>query len=152
MIDRFEELINELSLQIGIPLHPDKIGACTLETKDGFDVQLECDRSQEKLLIVAFICDIPPGKLRENILKDALKANGPYARDGILGYSENNNKLALFAALPFTHLSGPILSEFLNVFIDKASQWKSGVETGRTSEIISSQTSKPSSGMFGLKP
>lgn len=152
MIDRFEELINELSLQIGIPLHPDKIGACTLQTKDGFEVQLECDRSQEKLLIVAFICDIPPGKLRENILKDALKANGPYPHDGTLSFSESNNKLALFAQLPFTHLSGRTLSEFLNAFLDKASQWKNGVETGHTSELISSQTSKPSSGMFGLKP
>jgi Tir chaperone protein (CesT) family len=152
MIDRFEELINELSLQLGIPLHPDKIGACTLQTKDGFEVQLECDRLQEKLLIVAFICDVPPGKLRENVFKDALKANGPYPQHGILSFSESNNKLALFAALPFTYLSGHTLCEFLNAFLDKASQWKNGVETGRTSELLSSQTSKPSRGMFGLRP
>ncbi len=106
MIDRFEELLNQLSQEIGISLHPDKIGACTLKTNDNFDVQLECDPSQEKLLIATFLCEIPPGKFRENILKDALTANGPYPENGTLGYCQSNNQLALYISAPFTHLNG----------------------------------------------
>jgi hypothetical protein len=151
MIDRFEELLQELAIELGIPLHSDKRGACLLQVQGDFHVQLECDNSLENLLIAAFICDLPPGKFRENILKDALKANGPFPQNGTLAYSERNNKLALFSYLSFSNLNGRKLSEFLNVFLDKAVSWRTGVETGNTATLVTS-SSKTTSGMFGLKP
>jgi hypothetical protein len=150
MIDRFTELLNELSIEFGITLHPDKRGACRLKIDNASPIQLECDQKQESLLIATFICEVPPGKLRENIFKDALKANGPFPTYGTLSYSDRNNQLALFAHLRLAHLTGKKLAEFLLPFLEKANSWKRGVETGATAQLSASPT-KSSSGMFGLK-
>ncbi len=151
MIDRFEELLRELGAELGVTLHPDRRGACKLKINDQLHVQLECDTGQENLLIATFICEIPPGKYRENILKDALKSNSPFPKNGTLAYSERNNRLALFTRLRLSNLDGRTLADFLGAFVEKATQWKNGVETGHTSNLVSGQ-SKPSSNIFGLKP
>lgn len=135
MIDPFGELLDELGNELGIPLHLDKKSACTLNINDQFHVQLECDPHQENILVAAFICDLPPGKFRENILRDALKSNEPFPRNGTLAYSDRNNKLALFAHLRLASLNGRRLSEFLNTFLEKANGWRTGVETGQTSSL-----------------
>lgn len=150
MIDRFEELLHELSKELTIALHPDRIGACTLIIEDGPSVQLECDKTPGNLLIGSFLCEIPPGKFRENILRDALKANDPFPENGILAYCEGNDQLLLFSSHPMTELTGPKLSNLLHLFIEKAIQWRTAVETNTTSTLLPS-TSKPSSGMFGLR-
>jgi hypothetical protein len=151
MIERFEELLNELGSELGTTLHPDKKGACTLKINETFDVQIECDAHQENLLIATFICDIPPGKYRENILKDGLKANSPFPVNGTLAYSDRNNKLMLFSYFRLANVTGKKLAEFLGIFIDKANHWRIGVETGHTSHLVSTSL-KPTSGMFGIKP
>jgi hypothetical protein len=151
MIDRFEELLNELGAQLGVTLHPDRKGACKLKINETSHVQIECDAHQENLLIATFICDVPPGKYRENILKDALKANEPYPKNGTLAYSDRNNKLVLFAYLRLSNIDGKKLAEFLTIFLDKANQWRIGVETGHTSHLVTTQSKQPS-GMFGMKP
>lgn len=151
MIDRFEDLLKELGVEYGIPLHPDRIGACKLKVNDQFHVQLECDPRQENLLVATFICDIPPGKFRENILKDSLKANAAPHEMGTLAYSDRNNKLALFHYLPLPDLNGHKLADFLAKFVEKAAQWKTGVETGNTAQLVAFSP-KSSGGMFGLKP
>lgn len=150
MIDRLEELLNELGAELGTTLHPDKKGACKLKINETLHVQMECDAHQENLLVATFICDIPPGKYRENILKDALKANGPFPVNGMLAYSDRNNKLALFSYFRLASLTGKKLSEFLAAFVEKANHWRLGVETGHTSHLVSTSI-KPESGMFGMK-
>ncbi|MGC1878546.1 MAG: CesT family type III secretion system chaperone [Rhabdochlamydiaceae bacterium] len=136
MIDRFEQLLNELGTQYTTPLHPDKKGACKLMMDENSHIQLECDAHQENLLVAAFICDLPPGKYRENILKDALKANAPSLKNGILAYSDRNNQLVLFSYLPMLSLNGKKLAEFLTIFLDKVKNWRIGVETGHTSHLV----------------
>ncbi len=151
MIDQFEELLNELGAELETTLHPDKKGACKLKINETFHIQIECDAHQENLLVATFICDIPPGKYRENILKDALKANGAFPTNGTLAYSDRNNKLVLFSYFRMASLTGKKLAEFLAAFVDKANNWRIGVETGHTSHLVSIPT-KPTSGMFGMKP
>ncbi len=151
MVDPFEALLSELGTELGITLHPDRKGACKLKINDIFHIQLESDAHQENLLIAAFICDLPPGKYRENILRDALKANWPFAKNGTLAYSDRNNKLVLFSSLRLANLNGKKLAEFLSIFIDKANNWRIGVETGHTAHLVTAPT-KSSSGLFGMKP
>lgn len=151
MIDRFEDLLKELGTEYGIPLHPDRIGACKLKMSDQFHIQLECDPRQENLLVATFICEIPPGKFRENILKDGLKANTALVKTGTLAYSDRNNQLALFAYLPLPTLNGHKLADFLKKFVEKAAEWKTGVETGNTAGLVA-HSPKSSGGLFGLKP
>lgn len=151
-IDRFEELLTELGAELGVALHPDKRGACKLKINESLHVQLECDAGRENLLIASFICEIPPGKFRETILKDALKSNGPFPLNGTLSYSERNNQLVLFSSYQLSHLNGKTLADFLTAFIEKANNWRVGVETGNTAGLVSSQTKTTSSNIFGLKP
>ncbi|MBS0604654.1 MAG: CesT family type III secretion system chaperone [Verrucomicrobia bacterium] len=151
MIDRFEDLLKELGTEYGVTLHPDRIGACKLNINDAFHIQLECDAHQENLLVATFICDIPPGKFRENILRDALKTNGPFPLNGTLAYSDKNNKLALFKYLRLSNLNGRNLADFLTGFVEKANNWRIGVETGNTAGLVPTPT-QSSSGIFGLKP
>lgn len=149
MIDRFEELLHELGAELALPLHTDKVGACTLKINGAPDVQLECGRLPGILLMAAFISEIPPGKYRENILKDALKANASPSQYGILGYSERNNQLALFSFISMAEINGKTLCSLLDLFIDKVMQWRSSVETGTTASLVST-SSQTRSGMFGL--
>jgi hypothetical protein len=151
MVDPFEALLNELSVELGVTLHLDRKGACKLKINEMFDVQLETDAHQENLLVASFICDAPPGKYRENILRDALKTNWPFPKNGTLAYSDRNNKLVLFSYFRLANLNGKKLAEFLSVFIDKANHWRTGVETGHTAHLVSAPA-KSTGGMFGMNP
>ena len=150
-MERFAELLKELGVQMGVALHPDQRGACLLVINEQLRIQLESDAQQEKLLVSTFISDIPPGKFRENILKDALKANFSFPKNGTLAYSDRNNKLVLFSHLPFTDLNGQKLADFLTGFIEKANNWRTAVATGNTSNLIPS-SQKTTDNIFGLKP
>jgi Tir chaperone protein (CesT) family len=151
MIDAFHELLSALGQQIKVNLHPDKKGACTLIIRDQFSVQIEYEPSRDRILIACFVCEVPPGKLRENVLRDCLKSHFPYPENGIFGYSERNNKLSMFSYAALNGLTGEKCASLLNTFIDKAKKWKEAVSLGSTSSLVHEGPSgelKP----FGLKP
>ncbi len=149
-MDRFTDLLTQLGELLDTDLRPDVHGVCKLNINEQFNIQLEYDGSKERLLLAAFLCDIPPGKFRENLLKDALKANWPYPKEGTLCYSDRNNKLSLFKYISTINLTGAVLLNALNQFIDQAESWRKAVESGQTSHLVPS--SKKSSGnIFGMK-
>jgi hypothetical protein len=147
-MERFNALLHELGAELGTSLHADKRGACKFKVNDQQIVQLEGDAAQENLIALLFIGEIPPGKYRENILKDALKSNGPFPIDCTLAYSERNNQLALFASLPLLDINGKVLADCLILWIAKANQWRTGIETGHTAQLVPSQP-KTSGRLFG---
>lgn len=149
-MDRFEEILSELGNLLGATLHPDRRGACKLNVNDILHVQIEMQPEKERLLLACMICEIPPGKFRENILKDGLRANWPYPIHGTLSYSEKNNNLCLFEHISLENLNGQKLLNSLNAFIAKADSWRLGVEQGQTSALVPS-VKKGESGIFGLK-
>jgi Tir chaperone protein (CesT) family len=151
MIDRFAELLLQLSAELNIDLYADKHNACKIVFENGLHAQMEIDTRQESLLLATFLCEIPPGKFRENTLKDALKSNHPFPENGTLAYSQRNNQLALFAYLHLHALTGRTLAEFLKAFLDKADAWRKGVSSGNTSHLVHSAP-KPSTNLFDLKP
>jgi hypothetical protein len=130
-MERFDELLIELGKLLDIPLHADKHRACRLRVNDVLDVQIESSQSKDQLVIASFLAEIPPGKFRETVLKEALKANSVFPRLGTFAYFENTSQLVLFDFLPLHQLSGDALQTYLLQFIDKATLWKTGVETGR---------------------
>jgi hypothetical protein len=136
MMDRFQELLAGLGQLLGIPLHTDKRGVCKLSVRGELFVQLEFDPAHDRMLMATFICEMPPGKLRENIFRDALKSHYPFPTLGTLSYSERNNNLSLHLYLALQGLTPQKCAETLATFIKKASRWKEGVATGRTAELI----------------
>ena len=89
--DKFDNLIQELGTVLKIKLKPDKNNACLLRFKNGMQIQLEADSRSEKLILASDLGQIPQGRFRENIFREALKANGlPPPRNGIFAYGKKN--------------------------------------------------------------
>src|SRR5580658_4179396 len=107
MIDRFQEILNDLGRVFSLELQIDKHHACSIQVSEHLTVQLQLDSSQESLFLFAKVIEIPPGKFRENVLREALKANAlPDPRTGIFGYLAQTNRLALFQRYPLEMLNG----------------------------------------------
>ncbi len=129
-MDRFQELLNQLSVIIHTPLYLEKTRAVKFSVNETLHIQIEDDEQKERIFLATFVSEIPPGKYRENLLKDALKANGIFPRVGTLAYSARNNQLALFEYLYYYSLTGEKIADVLAPFIEKALLWKQAIERG----------------------
>ncbi len=130
-MDRFEEILWDLGELIDLPLYVDKNRACKLVIDEKLPVQFEMDMNQDMLMVGSSICELPPGKFRESVLKEALKANGNRAYGhGILSYVERNNTLVIFEYFYTKGLTGETLATYLETFIPYANSWRDAIETG----------------------
>ncbi|MBU6447032.1 MAG: hypothetical protein KGQ49_06510, partial [Verrucomicrobia bacterium] len=84
----------------------------------------------------AEIAETPPGKFRENILKEALKANAlPDPMPGIFGYILATNRLAQFQKYPLHILTAERLSQIIGAFLEMAEVWQKAIMTGQSAPI-----------------
>lgn len=134
-MESFKELVQHLSDLIGVTLHTDRIDACRFSVDGKLHVQIENEPSYERILIATFLGEVPPGKFRENVFKEALKANNFFPRVGILGFSNRKYQLALFDTLPYLNLTANKLGDFLSVFIEKAEMWRSSIQNGNLAPV-----------------
>jgi hypothetical protein len=130
-VDKFAILIDELGTLIQVPLQLDHRRHCALSINGELHIQMSEEETKETLLIATFIGEVPPGKFREILFKEALKENNLFPRVGTFSYSERNNQLAFVSSLPFAGLHGNALTDFLETFIEKALSWKTGLATGQ---------------------
>ncbi len=145
----FEETLKELSPLVGLDLHPDQHGACCLLVGDQLEVQIEPDK-KEDVVIYAFIGELGPGKFREEVLKEGLKANNQLLPGGTLGYSGKNNQFAICQRLNHETIKGQELLEALATLIDYATQWQSALKEGKLApSFLSSKPLAPPP--FGIK-
>jgi len=150
MTDRFEQLLLQLGPLFGLKLHPDKIGGCSIAITPSIKVQLQLDLVQENLFLFSKIIEIPPGKFRENVLRDALKANAfPDPLSGILCYLPTPNELCLYQSYPVLILNGERLAGLVGAFVEMAESWHHAIKNGQSSPNLSRP---PSSPPFGFKP
>jgi hypothetical protein len=132
MNDRFEELLTELGSVFGLKLKADKHHFCTLQVKEGVQVQLQSDASFEQLLIISRVAELPAGKFREQVLEASLKANGrPDPRAGVFAYLAPQNQLVFFQRYPFDILNGERLAALLGAFLDEVEAWKKAITSGQ---------------------
>ena len=151
MIGPFEEILSDLGRYFHLELHVDQYGACSILFPPEIVIQLQLDASQENLFLFCTIAEIPPGKFRENILMEGLKANAmrdPLA--GVVGFYEETSLLVLSQIYPLFILNGERTAIFLSNFLQMAQSWKSALQSGKTGPERTSFSSdeKP----FGLKP
>ena len=152
--DLFGALLQELGSSIEIKnLHPDKNYSCLIRFKGGLEVQVELDHSGQFLILGADLGTSPPGKYRENLFKEALKANDqPPPLYGILAYSKKSDHLVLFERINIKDLTGEKIAAEIIPFTEKATLWAQAVKNGEI-PVINQHSSSPSSGgMFGLRP
>ncbi len=150
-MNKFEEIIHELGIQLNLPLHAERGFICRLNINNIFHIQLEHEENRNRILLATYITEIPPGRFREDILKEALKINNLFPLDGIFSFSERANKLALFIYLPFISLTAQQLYQHLDQFIEKADKWRVAIETGQIASI-STSTSRSLPPPFAPRP
>lgn len=151
MIDRFAELIQELGDFLQIPLHVDRNGTCTLQVHHKARIQMQVDVSGKKLWMASIAIELPPGKFRENVLKEGLKANHlPDPRPLICGYVGPNNHLAFYQAFPLEVLNGERLAGFFGAFLTETESWIQAIEQGRPAPIVT-EPDLGSSRPFGIR-
>jgi hypothetical protein len=152
----FESLLQELGKAMNISdLHADANNSCLIAFENGIEIQVEPYDRDDFLLIVCDLGEVPPGRFREDVFREALKANGlPSPRHGTFAYSEQSNHLILFGMLSFRELNGERIASFLYPFMEKADAWKKTLEHGDVplaNTMTTSRTSGPA-GLFGLRP
>lgn len=133
MTDQFEILLKELGEIFHLSLHTDKSSACSLSIGPELTIQLQLDASQEKFFFFSKLIPLPPGKFRENVLCEALKANAaPDPLPGCLAYLAATNHLVLFQSYPLFILNGERLAGLFGSFLELAESWRRAIELGHT--------------------
>jgi hypothetical protein len=147
--DQFGNILEGLGKLLNITdLQPDANNCCLLNFSNGVPVSIEVYKGLF-LMIISDLGPTPAGKYRENLLGEALKANGqPLPRMGVFGYNKKRDSLLLFEKFFFDTASAEKIFEILPQFIEKGFVWKEAITKGEI-PTTSSSSAKPS-GMFGL--
>ena len=131
----FKHILTQLGVNLELFLTPENDKICSLKVNDKLIVYLELDESENNILFGTFLCDIPPGKFRENVFINTLKANGQIPVNSIFAFNEPSSKLALFSFVPLATANALTLKDQLQHFIEKAMQWKDAIESGKAAPI-----------------
>lgn len=145
-MDRFQELLWDLGEVIDLPLHVDKNHACRILLDEKLSIHMEMVEEQEALLLAAFLAEIPPGRFRENVLRESLKANATHHSFGTLAYIEKINTLVMHRYLSAASLTGEKIAAFLEEFIAEADQWREAIQSGQSAppEYLKTHGGQPS--------
>ncbi len=140
MINQFEELLQALGNVFHLALHIDHSNACSIQIH-GHVIQLQLDVAQENLWVFSKLIEISPGKFRENVLRETLKANAlPDPRSGTFGYVAATNHLALFQRYPLKILNGERLAGLMGAFLETADSWHNAIAAGYPAPVAPRQT------------
>lgn len=153
--ENFATILDDLGKIMNMRLAPDSHGACQIKSSTGLMVHMEPDSAGERLMIISDLGVPTPGRYRENLFREALKANGlPMPRQGVFSYSKKKDSLVLFDSLFLNELTGQKVADFLTTFMQKADLWRQAIPKGEVPSFTGNELSfgaQPSgSGMFGL--
>lgn len=151
--DLFGTLLEELGACLKLEgLHPDSNNSCLIRFKNGVEVQIEMDKTGRHLVIGSDLGNVPIGKYRENLFREALKANDlPPPLHGILSYSEKTEHLVLFQKLMLEGLNGEKIAAAITPFTEKALIWQEALKHNDV-PVVGQAAAFQGGGMFGLRP
>ena len=153
--DLFGAILQELGKSMGdIPLQPDQNNSCLIKLKDSPSIQLELDRSGNFIVLGCNLGTVPAGKYRENLFREALKANDlPPPLNGVLGFSQKTGHLILFEKINVQQLNGEKIAAEITPFMEKAKRWAEALKNNDIPVVNQAYTSGGmNNGMFGLRP
>lgn len=153
--DTFGSLMEELGKLIHIKLVPDRYNSCLIKYKNGLKVQIQIEPSQEILMFCSELGQLVAGRYRENVMREALKANGlPEPPKGLFAFSQKTENLVLYGQISLHDLTAPAVHEFLEQFLKKAMIWYDAIAQGAIPSFAGNELSfgqkGGASGMFGL--
>jgi hypothetical protein len=148
-MDIFDELLKGLSPHLGLNLYRDTHNSCSLLVGEKLKVHIAPD-NQGHLIIYSFLEEIGPGKFREDVLKEGLKANKLLLAGGVLGYSGKKGFLTLQQIWPIEISPSSLFEAFIQ-FVEYAMKWQTALSQGKTTPLmLAAQSKQPS--IFELKP
>lgn len=153
--DMFGVLLEELGKRLdNADLRPDSNNSCLIRLKGGQHIQLELDKTGLSLVLGTELGVPPPGKYRENLFREALKANNmPYPLHGTLAYSKKSDQLVLFEKFIIQDLTGDRVAEAIIPFTQKAVVWAEAIKSSSIPLLDQTYSSqRRSGGIFGLHP
>lgn len=154
--DLFDAILQELARALDVKdLHLDDQNTCLVKFPSGTEVYIEPHEKDEFMILCTEIGEIAPGRYREDVFREALKANGlPYPRHGAFAFSTQSNKLLLFKMFALKDLNGERIADYLTSFIEKAEAWKKHIERGvvPVADTMKTSSTGRQSGIFGLHP
>jgi hypothetical protein len=150
----FESLLKDLGTKIDIPnLQPTRNSNIKLTLKGNHNVVLQQHTTQSYLIISFEIAEIPGGRYRENIFREALKFNGlNQLHGGMFGYSKKTQKLFLFDMLPLDNISGDQVKTLIFNLLEKVAAWKEGIQKGDIPTIAAQAHVRSGGNIFGIRP
>lgn len=152
--DRFGALLEELGAALTLKLAPDAHGACHIRFPDKIELHMEPNSTGEFLNILIELGSPGDGKYKENVFREALKANGlPPPRIGTFCYGKKKDSLLLHEALPFEDIHGQKLADIIQTLLSKARSWKDSLSRGEIPSFRSggeSGSSGTSNTIFGM--
>ena len=152
--NQYEILLEEIGAILGVSLYPDQHNTCLVKLENGLEVQFEMDRTGEYLLLGIDLGIVPPGQYREELFKEALRANGQAAppRAGVLAFSRDTESLVLHEYLHAHNLNGEQVVFTLGLLAEKGLTWHNAVKSGEVPLVETAAGGGPGLGMFGMRP
>lgn len=152
--DQFGTLIQELAKALGYNISVDVEDSCALPLPNGMVVQMEIADQQEFFIMAAEVGNVPIGRYRENIFREAMLYNGLTERVGTFAYSEIDDVMMLFREMPLQNLNGEKIAMALIPLSKKASTWNKAITQG---EMPPAETTSATEGgdiesLMNLKP
>jgi hypothetical protein len=150
---KYKSLIQQLSDRLKKQIYPNLHNVVVLFIENSVKVHIELDPTEEYLIIGAFIGDLPPGKFREHILKDALKSNFSLQKNkGILSYIGKENTLTVHTKLLLEKTTIDSLMQCLKDLTKRAQSWQEAFEEGKSSptDEIPKSTHRKKGSIFGF--
>jgi hypothetical protein len=130
----FADLIHEFGELFGERFEPYQNRMIRFLINEHLHVQIETDGMGESLLLVCLISDLPPGRFREQVLKEALKANHLLDEQrSTLSYEEKDNQLILSLHIPTHGITAQKLLDHLLPLIKRAERWRTAIDNGHSS-------------------
>lgn len=129
--DRFGAILEELGTTLNLKLAPDSHGACHIRFPDKIELHMEPNSTNEFLNILIELGSPGDGKYKENVFREALKANGLLQRRvGTFCYGKKNDSLILHEVIAFEDIHGQMLADIVQSLLSKARSWKDSLSRG----------------------
>lgn len=130
-MEAFRQILYDLSELLSEDLFIDKHGVCRIVFNETIVFQLELDPYEQHLFLISPIAEVPPGKYREQVFKEALKdCARSKGSEGVLSFAPTQNKLCYHLQLPLERVNGDRLATALEMAVPKVESWMEALNRG----------------------
>ena len=126
----FEEIVQELSVQLDLPIQIEEKERFQLFIERSIEVHIELSEDTLSIRTAASLAELPQDTFREKVMINALKQNNQGNKEAIFAFTNTKNYLILCNETSIQGLNGEKFADMLERFAKKALLWKGGIDMG----------------------